>query len=95
MNGSGGLPKNGKRRTFKIRLGGFPSFQGTEKTKDSFSGLPKNNGKPRFVRFGIFRKSGTKIRLVSRVDSDKQKKPKILLVGFQKIKIRKYIRIHE
>ncbi|CAB4403993.1 unnamed protein product [Rhizophagus irregularis] len=32
---SGGLPKNGKRRTFKIRSGGFPSVQGTEKTKDS------------------------------------------------------------
>ncbi|GET59668.1 hypothetical protein GLOIN_2v1779851 [Rhizophagus irregularis DAOM 181602=DAOM 197198] len=47
--GSGGLPKNGKRRTFKIRSGGFSSFQGIEKTKDSFSGLLKNNGKPRFV----------------------------------------------
>ncbi|GET54986.1 hypothetical protein RIR_jg14846.t1 [Rhizophagus irregularis DAOM 181602=DAOM 197198] len=50
-----------------------------------FSGLLKNNGKPRFVSFGIFRKSGTKIRLVSRVDSDKQKKPKILLFACLKL----------
>ncbi|CAB4405808.1 unnamed protein product [Rhizophagus irregularis] len=36
----------------------------------------KNNGKPRFVSFGIFGKSGTKIRLVSWVGSDEQKKTK-------------------
>ncbi|GET53799.1 hypothetical protein GLOIN_2v1779851 [Rhizophagus irregularis DAOM 181602=DAOM 197198] len=120
---SGGLPKNENpkvkilrvdfRRTKKgeplrfLSLGGFPSFQGTEKTKDLVSVFRRmektkilqwafeEQRKPRFVSFGIFRKSGTKIRLVSRVDSDKQKKPKIFLVGFQKIKIRKYIRIHE
>ncbi|GET60165.1 hypothetical protein GLOIN_2v1779851 [Rhizophagus irregularis DAOM 181602=DAOM 197198] len=61
---SGGLLKNGKRRTFKIRSGGFLSFQGTEKTKDSVSGSLEKV-EPRFIS------------LVSRVDSDKQKKPKI------------------
>ncbi|CAB5201331.1 unnamed protein product [Rhizophagus irregularis] len=62
-----------------------------------FSGLLKNNRKPRFVS-GSLEKVELRFvntSLVSQVDSDKQKKPKILLVDFQKIKIRKYIRIHE
>ncbi|GET53601.1 hypothetical protein GLOIN_2v1779851 [Rhizophagus irregularis DAOM 181602=DAOM 197198] len=62
-SGSGELLKNGRRRTFKIRSGGFPSVSSEEWKKPRFfSGLLKNNRKPRFVSFGIFRKSGTKIR---------------------------------
>ncbi|CAB5131858.1 unnamed protein product [Rhizophagus irregularis] len=116
--GSGGLPKNGKRRTFKIRSGGFPSFQRTEKTKDSVS-VFRRIEKTKILQWASEEQRKTKIHrqmtdhdrslvlgslekveprfvsLVFQVDSDKQKKPKILLVGFQKIKIRKYIRIHE
>ncbi|CAB4417294.1 unnamed protein product [Rhizophagus irregularis] len=45
---SDGLLKNGKRRIFKIRSGGFLSFQGTEKTKDLVSGFLEKV-EPRFV----------------------------------------------
>ncbi|CAB4382390.1 unnamed protein product [Rhizophagus irregularis] len=68
-----------------------------EQKKLKIHGLLKNNGKLRFVS-GSLEKVELRFvntSLVNRVDSDKQKKPKILLVGFQKIKIRKYIRIHE
>ncbi|CAB4446676.1 unnamed protein product [Rhizophagus irregularis] len=79
---SGGLSKN---ENPKIRSDGLPKNENPKikirrclpkngKNQDSFSGLPKNNGKPRFVWcLGWV--------LINR------KKPKILLVGFQKIKI--------
>ncbi|GET62266.1 hypothetical protein GLOIN_2v1779851 [Rhizophagus irregularis DAOM 181602=DAOM 197198] len=77
---SGGLLKNGKRRTFKIRSGGFPSFQGTEKTKDSVSVFQRME-KTKILQWASEEQPKTKIRLVSQVDSDKQKKPKIRNFG--------------
>ncbi|CAB5180173.1 unnamed protein product [Rhizophagus irregularis] len=77
----GGLLTN-ENPKIKIRSGGFRLSKERKKLKIRFSGLSKNNGKPRFVWcLGWV--------LINR------KKPKILSVGFQKIKIRKYIRIHE
>ncbi|UZO15444.1 uncharacterized protein OCT59_006866 [Rhizophagus irregularis] len=77
----GGLPTN-ENPKIKIRSGGFRLSKERKKLKIRFSGLSKNNGKPRFIWcLGWV--------LINR------KKPKILSVGFQKIKIRKYIRIHE
>ncbi|GET61579.1 hypothetical protein GLOIN_2v1779851 [Rhizophagus irregularis DAOM 181602=DAOM 197198] len=48
-----------------------------------FSGLPKNNGKPRFVSRSLEKVEPRFVNtsLVSRVDSDKQKKPKIRNFG--------------
>ncbi|CAB4418208.1 unnamed protein product [Rhizophagus irregularis] len=85
----GRLPKN-ENPKIKIRSGLSKKrkktkdlvsvFRRTEKTKIRSVGFQvlKNNGKPRFVSFGIFGKSGTKIRLVSWVGSDEQKKTKDL-----------------
>ncbi|CAB4412208.1 unnamed protein product [Rhizophagus irregularis] len=74
--GSGGLPKNGKRRTFKIRQ----CLPKNRKNQDSFSGLPKNNGKPRFVSGSLEKVEpkfiNTNLGLVSQMGSDKQKKTK-------------------
>ncbi|CAB4398455.1 unnamed protein product [Rhizophagus irregularis] len=46
-----------------------------------FSGLLKNNGKPRFVLGSLEKVEPRFVSLVSRVDSDKQKKPKIRNFG--------------
>ncbi|PKY33787.1 hypothetical protein RhiirB3_452986 [Rhizophagus irregularis] len=64
---SGGLLKNGKRRTFKIRSGGFLSVSSEEWKKPRFfSGLLKNNGKPRFVSSGRLSKNeNPKIKICS------------------------------
>ncbi|UZO16223.1 uncharacterized protein OCT59_007612 [Rhizophagus irregularis] len=58
---SGGLLKNGKRRTFKIRSGGFPSFQGTEKTKDSVSVFQRME-KTKILQWASEEQPKTKIR---------------------------------
>ncbi|CAB5364183.1 unnamed protein product [Rhizophagus irregularis] len=72
---SGRLLKIRKIRTFKIRKFGVSEFPKNENPKDSFM-----NRKPKFVNtnfgFRIFEKSGTKIRLVSKVNSKEQKKTK-------------------
>ncbi|CAB4481127.1 unnamed protein product [Rhizophagus irregularis] len=53
------------------KFGWIPSFQGTEKTKDS-------------IQWAFEEQRKTKIRLVSRVGSDKQKKTKDSFGGFPK-----------
>ncbi|PKC69198.1 hypothetical protein RhiirA1_533609 [Rhizophagus irregularis] len=57
-----------------VSSGGFLSFQGTEKTKDSVLGSLEKV-EPRFVS------TSTNLGLVFQVDSDKQKKPKIRNFG--------------
>ncbi|UZO18498.1 uncharacterized protein OCT59_009811 [Rhizophagus irregularis] len=67
----GGLPTN-ENPKIKIRSGRFRLSKERKKLKIRFSGLSKNNGKPRFIS------------LVSRVGSDKQKKTKDSFGGFPK-----------
>ncbi|GET60890.1 hypothetical protein GLOIN_2v1779851 [Rhizophagus irregularis DAOM 181602=DAOM 197198] len=62
---SGGLPmnENPKIKIHKDSFGWIPTFQGTEKTKD-------------LIQWAFKEQRKTKIRLVSRMGSDKQKKTK-------------------
>ncbi|CAB5391173.1 unnamed protein product [Rhizophagus irregularis] len=80
---SGGLPKNGKQRT-KVPSGGL-SKNGKQRTKVPSSGLPKNGKwRTKVLGFsGVFRKmEKTKIRF--RWASEKQKTQRFILGGFLK-----------
>ncbi|CAB5390741.1 unnamed protein product [Rhizophagus irregularis] len=82
---SGDLPKNGKRRT-KVPSGGL-SKNGKRRTKVPSGGLPKNGKQKtkvhKFHRVVFRRTENGELRFwVSRVSSEKWKKPKFVSFGW-------------